>query len=453
MNGDPPMFDFNWRNARRKPQDPQAEGAERPVPFLAVYAPTEWGLADPAWQDLLQKAVPIGCRVAMRAVEQTPPEVSAAPLDAEFALGLFVPPAALDRLADRVLAAREAGAAATLIVAVQGQQLAALGRWLQSRAHKGRLVGLRLILARDTEDVLRQLPERMRHGVEDNLIRMPVSTEIEDSPHKNFFVFSPELQSLVGRIRAYARNGISRAYLLGGPGSGKTSLAYFYYLVRNKGRFVSVNLAAENTGDKAAVKSLLCGHVMGAFPGAGARLGAFTVARDGVCFIDEAHGVTGAVMEVLMEALDNGQYMPFGASAKQPLDCALLFATNRSWASLQASVNIDEFTRLGAAVLEVPELYKREEDLIAVVATTLARLGASCTTWTAPEGIDEAAWRRIRECRWHGNVRALVRVIEAAFVETAANGATTLIPAAAIEGGIALWEPAQHHSHRLYAAA
>lgn len=447
------MFEFNWRQGRRKPPQAAAHERAQPAPFLAVYAPAAWDPRDPAWQEMLHKVLPLGRHATMRAVEDAQPELAPTPLDAEFALGLFVEPAALDRLADRVLAAREGGASATLIVAVQGHQLAGLGRWLQARAGKGRLVGLRLILAHDTEDLLRQLPERMRHGVEDNLIRMPVSTEIEDSPHKNFFVFSPELQSLVGRIRAFARNGISRAYLLGGPGSGKTSLAYFYYLVRNKGRFVSVNLAAENTGDKAAVKSLLCGHVIGAFPGAGARLGAFTHARDGVCFIDEAHGVTGSVMEVLMEALDNGQYMPFGASAKQPLDCALLFATNRTWASLQASVNIDEFTRLGAAVLEVPELHKREEDLIAVVATTLARLGEHCTTWTAPEGVDAAAWRRIRECRWHGNVRALVRVIEAAFVETAADGATTLIPAAAVDDGIALWEPAQHHSHQLYAAA
>jgi len=285
------------------------------------------------------------------------------------------------------------------------------------------------------------------------VIRMPVSPEIENTDYKNFFVFSPQLHRLAARIRGFTQNGISRAYLLGGPGSGKTSFAFYFWLMRNKGRFVSVNLAAESTGDKAAIKSLLCGHVSGAFPGAGARTGAFLHARDGVCFIDESHGVTGPVMEVLMEALDNGQYLPFGASAKQPIQCAIVFASNRSWEHLQSAVNLDEFTRMGAAILEVPELHKREEDMIAVVATTLARLGQRCSTWTAPLGLSEAGWKAIRECRWHGNVRALVRVLEAAFVDTASSGGGELIQADEIEHGIALWEPKAHHSHQIYAAA
>ncbi len=419
-----------------------------PAPYLSVIAGIE-PLQDRDGLDLLRQQLPEGRACDISGTDQrSAGEVA----KSNYVLSLFCDPDSIDAYADAVLTARAAGAETVLIVAIRPRQLASLGRWLDRRANAGTLSGTRLMLADDVMTVARQLTDRMQPVREDNVIRMPQSTELQDSPVRNFFSFSPELHALVARIRGYALNGINRAYLLGGPGSGKTSLAYYYFLLRQRGRFVSVNLAAENTGDKAAVKSLLCGHVSGAFPGAGARTGAFTHARDGVCFLDESHEVSGAVMEVLMEALDNGQYLPFGASAKQSLDCALLFATNRGWAHLQATVNLDEFTRLGAAVLEVPELHKREEDMIAVTATTLARLGARCTSWIAPVGCSAEAWNRLRECRWHGNVRGLVRVLESAFVDTAISG-SDLLAVGEIERGLHRWEPVTHHSHAIYEAS
>lgn len=420
-----------------------------PVPFLSVAAPADC-LRDREGLDLLRRQLPEGRRCQILPLANLQPQDAAR---ADYVLSLFCDPLHLDALADAVHAARQGGSDTVLIVAIRSQQLLHLGRWLELRAASGRLSGMRLLLAADVEAAARQLPERLQAVREDNLIRMPVSAEIENSAHRNFYLFSPESHALIARIRGYALNGITRICLLGGPGSGKTSLAYYYYLLRKRGRFVSVNLAAENTGDKAAVKSLLCGHVSGAFPGAGARTGAFTHARDGVCFLDESHQISGAVMEVLMEALDNGQYLPYGASCKQSMDCALLFASNRSWSHLQAAVNLDEFTRLGAAVLQVPPLAGREEDLIAVAATTLARLAANCRSWVPPEGCTPEAWSRLQEARWHGNVRGLIRVLESAFVDTASQSGVALIDADAINAGLLRWEPKSHHSHALYAAA
>ncbi|WP_020648848.1 sigma 54-interacting transcriptional regulator [Solimonas variicoloris] len=440
------MFGISTRKSG--PATPTLE--RQPQPYLRIYA-SDFHARDAELSRNLSLLIPEGrrhelCSAAELGAQMVPPE-------ADFVLSLLLAPSLLDGLADAVLAARAAGRSTTLIVAVTNAQLTALGEWLTRRGNENRLAGVRLMLAPNAESAVRQLPQRLIPVIEDNLIRMPISTEVENSPMRNFYVFSPELQALVARIRAYAANGIHRTYLLGGPGSGKTSLAFYYYLVRNRGRFVSVNLAAENTGDKAAVKSLLCGHVSGAFAGSGARTGAFMHARDGVCFIDESHGITGPVMEVLMEAFDNGQYLPFGASAKQPLECAIVFATNRSWETLQNSVNIDEFTRIGAATLSVPELHKREEDMIAVVATTLAKLSDRCTSWTQPKGVSEEAWLRIKQCRWHGNIRALVRVLESAFVDYGIRGGDTLIQTEEIDAGLKLWEPANHHSHQLYAVA
>jgi transcriptional regulator of acetoin/glycerol metabolism len=429
--------------AKRSQDLPNVE--RRPAPDLIIYS-TDAQLRDEQRVGAFHHHLAAGRRFEFRGL---PPGFENEPMESDFVLSLFVEPSRLDPLADAILALRRQGRAIALIVALRPSQLAALGRWLERRAGEHRLGGMHLLLAPDLDSVSLQLGERMVPVREDNVIRMPMTTEVENQSWRNFYVFSPRLQALVSRVRAFAQNGIHRAYLLGGPGSGKTSLAYYYYLVRNKGRFVSVNLAAENTGDKSSVKSLLCGHVAGAFPGAGARIGAFTQARDGVCFLDESHGVMGPVMEVLMEALDNGQYLPFGAAAKQRLDCALLFATNRSWQHLLDSVNIDEFTRLGAATLQVPELAQREEDMIAVTAATLARLAEGCTSWKAPAGLEDEAWLRIQECRWHGNARALVRTLEAAFVDACSRG-EPLIPAQDIESGIALWEPKDHHSHRIY---
>ena len=431
------------RSAKQTPQTPTLDRAS--APLLRVLVP-EAQLHDPDL-DSIRQLMPEGRRCEFVSAQRP------AAVDSDYLLSLFINPGELDTLADQVLASRRSGRIVTLIIAINGSQIVALGQWLEKRANAGQLGGIRLMLESDVRGVARNLTSRMSPSMDENVIRMPLSTEVENSPHRNFYLFSPCTQALINRIRGFAQNGIGRACLLGGPGSGKTSMSYYYYLLRGKGQYVSVNLLAENTRDKAAIKSLLCGHVAGAFPGASARTGAFTQARDGVCFIDESHDISGPVMETLMEALDSNQYLPYGATAKRQLECSILFATNRSWTFLQNSVNIDEFTRLGAAVLQVPELSQREEDMIAVLATTLLRLGAKCTTWTAPTGLSPEAWQAIRDCRWHGNIRGLTRVLESAFVDTASVNGGSLIQLREIEAGIEQWEPKSHHSYQLYAPA
>ena len=91
--------------------------------------------------------------------------------------------------------------------------------------------------------------------------------------------------------------------------------------------------------------------------------------------------------------------------------------------------------------------------MIAVVATTLAKLAAPCKEWKPPIGMTPESWKIIRECRWHGNIRGMIRVLEAAFVDTASRTGDSLIQAAEVERGIEMWEPKTHHSHQIYAAA
>jgi len=59
----------------------------------------------------------------------------------------------------------------------------------------------------------------------------------------------------------------------------------------------------------------------------------------------------------------------------------------------------------------------------------------------------------VRECRRHGNVRAMVRVLESAFVDTTGRGGERLIRTADVAHGISLCKPKAHHIHEIYAAA
>ncbi|MCB0344469.1 MAG: sigma 54-interacting transcriptional regulator [Bdellovibrionales bacterium] len=368
-------------------------------------------------------------------------------------VSLFEDENRMNRLLDEVIKVRHArrDGTPTMIVAARIDNLIALGKWLHNRAEQDALEGIRLIAASDLSEVASELGDKLGPVTEQNIIKMPLSPEIPDSGYKYFYTISPSLREVVRLTRELAENNVSRIYLLGGPGAGKTSIAYYYWLSRAKGNFVTINLNAESTGDKAAMKSLLCGHVTGSFPGASAREGALSFAKDGVCFLDESHGVTGVVMQVLMEVLDSNQYYPFGATAKRLLECAVIFASNRSWESLRDQINLDEHARLGATLIEIEDLSCRPEDLVAVLSAMFAKFEKQCTTWQPPRGLTDAAWRRIQKCPWRGNLRTLMRVFETAAVHASAvKKSSELLDVDEIEYGIGLWEPEDHHSHKIY---
>jgi DNA-binding NtrC family response regulator len=147
-------------------------------------------------------------------------------------------------------------------------------------------------------------------------------------------------------------------------------------------------------------------------------------------------------MQILMEVLDSNQFLPWGATKKRQLNCAVVFASNRSWEALRELINFDEHSRLGATVVEVISLRKREEDLIAVLASTLAEIGKRFSTWPAPVGLTNRAWQVIRECQWRGNIRTLTRCIETASVKWATSlDRKELIEETHIREAILQWEP------------
>jgi transcriptional regulator with PAS, ATPase and Fis domain len=159
------------------------------------------------------------------------------------------------------------------------------------------------------------------------------------------------------------------------------------------------------------------GHERGAFTGATAvHVGAFERAHKGTLFLDEIGELPFDLQSRLLRALESRRVRRVGGSEDRQVDARIIAATNRD---LRAEVvagrfRQDLFFRLGAAIIPVPPLRERKEDVPFLVAQFLSDLGRDDLTVT-----DRAL--AVLECHnWPGNVRELKNVLACAvaFVDS-----------------------------------
>jgi DNA-binding NtrC family response regulator len=154
--------------------------------------------------------------------------------------------------------------------------------------------------------------------------------------------------------------------------------------------------------------STLFGHEKGAFTGAvESRKGLLRAAAGGTVFLDEIGELTPEAQVMLLRFLQEGEVQPVGASKPEPVDARILAATHRDLAAWvdQGQFREDLYQRLCWAVIEVPPLRARPEDLPALVEHFRERFNTRFSLTV--EGITPATLEWLSARPWPGNVREL----------------------------------------------
>ena len=242
---------------------------------------------------------------------------------------------------------------------------------------------------------------------------------------------APEFDEIVHRGRAMTRL-IVRArrvaprsvpvLIEGETGTGKELLARAIHRAspRREKPFVAVNCGAIPSE---LVESELFGHEKGAFTGATSRReGHFVEAEGGSLFLDEVGELTKATQVKLLRALQEGEVVPVGRSGSRKVDVRLIAATNRPLLSdvVTGAFREDLFHRIAVAVLRLPPLRDRGEDLPLLVDHLLALVNR--------EGIEQPGYvekklsvtaRKLLDRHpWPGNVRELQNTLRRACIWT-----------------------------------
>ncbi|MGO9834536.1 MAG: sigma-54 interaction domain-containing protein [Polyangiaceae bacterium] len=220
---------------------------------------------------------------------------------------------------------------------------------------------------------------------------------------------SPAMHEVFDMVERIARTDVTIT-LLGETGCGKDLLAHALHdqSARAGGPFVVFDC-----GSVAAslAESELLGHERGAFTGAvSAHAGAFERANGGTLFLDEVGELPLDLQPRLLRALESRRVRRVGGKLDRRIDVRVIAATNRDLRTDVAARRFREdlFFRLAVAVVPVPALRERLDDLPELVDSLLVDLGRRDLRVSAETLV------ALRAHPWPGNVRELKNVLACA---------------------------------------
>jgi DNA-binding NtrC family response regulator len=249
------------------------------------------------------------------------------------------------------------------------------------------------------------------------LVSAPVEVGGETAAQDSIVGQSRAMQAVFKDIGRLAGKNVT-VLIRGETGTGKELVARALYQHSDRAGkpFIVVNCVAI---PETLLESELFGHEQGAFTGATARrIGRFEQAHNGTLFLDEIGDMTISTQAKLLRVLQEKTIQRLGGREPIAVDVHIIAATHRD---LEAGIREKQFRedlyyRLNVAMIHLPALRDRREDIPALVRYFLQRHGTDLGA-TRPS-MTEAAIQYLQQQPWHGNVRELENVVRKSLLNT-----------------------------------
>jgi DNA-binding NtrC family response regulator len=277
-----------------------------------------------------------------------------------------------------------------------------------------RRIDVRVEKARSIEEfsLLKSLADIVQAAV-----HRTAETEHEDSdqnlwplatvnPDDNAVFRSPRMIELL-KIAMRLANTELPVLITGETGTGKEIFARLIHQNSRvkRGPLVPFNCA---TVPRDLVESQLFGYRRGAFTGANESFaGLIRSAEHGTLFLDEVGDLDLSAQPKLLRFLESGEIQPLGELRPQRVGVRIVAATNANLESLarQGRFRQDLLYRLGVAVLVLPPLRERKDEIPALASFFLAKSLSECGRTGVKLADDFVAALLLYD--WPGNIREL----------------------------------------------
>lgn len=224
-----------------------------------------------------------------------------------------------------------------------------------------------------------------------------------------------EMQKLMNLLQIIAKTDAT-VLLLGETGVGKDVIARKIHenSTRCTQSFFKIDCT---TIPQNLVESELFGYEAGAFSGANTKgkPGFFEMAHKGTLFLDEIGDLPLPMQAKLLRVLQDQEIMRIGSTKVKKVDVRFIAATNRNLdkAVQDGSFRSDLFYRLRVAVLQIPPLRERKEDILPLAQCFLSTFNSK---YKKNVILSRRVEKAFQQYKWPGNIRELENLIQSLVV-------------------------------------